>query len=148
MIILACLLRLREWTTSWAWMMLLRIFIPSTYPICSSNTRVGRRGLSLFGITLEIILCTTFYKAMGMNLSSVISFYFFGIKAMKDVLSALKAVLDFLESSTTWRISCLIISLHVLKKSTLNPSRRVAYPFCISLMTSLTSSSVTSLLRL
>ena len=128
--------------------MLLSICLPSTYLVCSLDARVGRSGLSLFAITLDIILYTTFHKAMGMNLSSVMNLSYFGIKVMKEALSALKIVLFFLESSTTSRISCLTISQHVLKKSTLNPSGHGAFPFCISLMTSLTSSSVTGLFKL
>ena len=129
-------------------MMLLRICLPFTYLVCSSNTRVGRRGLSMFAITFEIILYTTLHNAMGLNLSGVMAFSCFRSRAMKEVLSTFRIVLFFLESSTTSRISCLAISHHALKKSTLRPSDPRSFPFCISLMTSLIPSSFTDLLRL
>lgn len=128
-------------------MILLRICLPSTYPIFSSDISVGSRCLSLLEITLEMILYTTLHKAMGLNLFGVTAFFCLGIKAMKDSLRALGTVLEFLNSSTIARMSCLTISQHVLKKVILKSSQTRAFPLCISLISSLTSSSVTHLLR-
>ena len=99
-------------------------------------------------IILEILLYTILHNTIGLNLSGVIALSYLGIKDMKEVLSAFKIVLYFLESSTTSMISCLTIPQHALKKSTLKPFRPSAFPFCISLMTPLTSSSFTGLFRL
>jgi hypothetical protein len=128
--------------------MLLRICLPSTYPDCSTATRVGRRGLSLLATTLEMILKTTLHNSMGLSLSGVRATSYLGITMIKVVLSAFKIVLSLLESSTTLKMSCFTIFQEALKKSTLNPSEPSALPFCISLRTSLTSSSDTGLLRL
>lgn len=102
---------------------------------CSSEMRDGRRGLSLLEITLEIILYTTLHKDMGQKTSRSIAFSCFGIKAMNEALRALKIFLDFLESSTASSMSYLTIY-------------QQAFPFFISLIASLTSSSDTGLLTL
>jgi len=80
--------------------------------------------------------------------SGVIALSYLGVKEIKDELSTFNIVLLFLDSSTTFRISCLTIFQHALKKSTLKPSGPDTFPFYISLMTSLISYSFTSLLRL
>ena len=128
--------------------MLLRICLPSTWPIFSSEMRDGRRGLNLSTITLEINFYTTLHKAMGLKTSRVMEISYFGTRVMKEALRAFRTFLYFLEFSTTSRISCLIVSQQGMKKSTLNPSWPGAFPFCISLITPLTSSSDIGLLRL
>jgi len=110
--------------------------------------RESRSGLNRLAITLEIILYTTLHKAVGRKPSVVMAFSYFGIRAMKNAFRACSNFLDLLESSTTSRISGLTVSQQALKKSTLNPYGLGAFPLYISLITSLTSSSETGLLRL
>lgn len=119
--------------------MLLRICLPSAKLVWPFEMKAVRRGLSLLVITLEIILYTTLHKVMALDLSSVIDFRYFGIKSMKEALRDFITVLDLLESSTTSRISCLTDFQQDLKKTTLKPSGPRAFPFCISLITLLTS---------
>jgi len=64
-----------------------KIYLPSTYPDCSGEISMGRRGFSLFAITLEMILYITLQSAIGRNLSGLSASSSFGIRAMKVVLS-------------------------------------------------------------
>ena len=82
----------------------------------------------MFAVTFDIILYTKVHKAMGLNIFGVMVFSCFGIKAMKEALRAFKTVLDFLESSTTSRISCLIVFPTIFEEIRIEPIQAQRFP--------------------
>ena len=85
------------------------ISMPSTYPNCSLDMRVGRRGLSLLAMVLVIILKITLHESMGLNLPAESAPFSLGIRVRNVELKAFRMLPFFRESSTISRNSSLIV---------------------------------------
>jgi hypothetical protein len=81
-----------------------------TNPPCFLDMIKFKMGFSVLAITLEIILYTVYNRAIAPNVSAEKCPIYFRIREMKVALKVLIIVLDFMDSSTAFRISFPTVS--------------------------------------